>query len=156
MRPIHRPVPPPAWRPVPGARAFAGFLGITLGTAINISLDYLYNNGYTVDGYGSDVVYLRNVNELNMIWPDATLHYGPGGLIASQYLYSTPYYDLSRYNMAYGQLTRLYGYPVTSSNSPSGTFSTWFGPNGSYIQLEYKPMSTPGGYYGYYTILQFG
>ena len=134
MRPIHRPVPPPAWRPAPGARAFAGFLGITLGTAINISLDYLYNNGYTVDGYGSDVVYLRNVNELNMIWPDATLHYGPGGLIASQCLYSTPYYDLSR----------------------SGTFSTWFGPNGSYIQLEYKPMSTPGGYYGYYTILQFG
>lgn len=152
MRPIHRPVPPPSWRPIPGARAFAGFLGMTLGTAINISLDYLYNHGYAVDGYDSDVVYLRNVRELDMNWPDATLYYGPGGLVASQYMHSTSYFDMSRYNTAYYRLTQLYGMPAAST----GSSCTWFGPNGSYIQLEYRQLNTIGGYPAYFTTLQFG
>ena len=156
MHPIHRPTLPPHWRPAPGPCNFAGFLGMTLGTAINISLDYLYNRGYVVDGYGSDVVYLRNVSELNLLWPDATLHYGPAGLIASQYLYSTPYFDMTRHNNAYAILTELYGFPVSSSGIPGNMSATWFGPNGRYIQLEYKQMNTLGGYNSYFTVLQFG
>lgn len=156
MRPYCRPVPPPAWHPRPNCPVFAGFVGFTLGTAFSASLDYLYNNGYTVDGYGDNVVYLRNVTQLRMLWPDATLYYGPGGLVGSQFLYSTPYSDRSRYNIVYSQLTRMYGMPVSNNNFPGGSSATWFGADGSYIQLEYKPMVTSGGFTSHFTILQYG
>ncbi len=56
-----------------------------------MSLDYLINRGYTIDGYGNDAVYLRDVNEMSYYWPDATLYYGAGGLARSEFLYSTSY-----------------------------------------------------------------
>ena len=98
MRPWSRPVPPPSWRPRPAAPVIASILGITFGTAINMSLDYLINRGYTIDGYGNDAVYLRDVNEMSYYWPDATLYYGAGGLARSEFLYSTSYPDPMRYN----------------------------------------------------------
>lgn len=98
VRHYHRPVPPPSFRPHRGCPVIHGILGITFGTAINISLNYLQNRGYVVDGYTGDVVYLRNVNEMSFLWPDATLYYGTNGLIGSQFSYSTNYYDRTRYN----------------------------------------------------------
>lgn len=134
-RPAYRPTPPPAWRPRTGLPAIRGILGLTFGVAFNTSLDYLLGNGYTVDGYGNNIVYLRNVNLLNLIWTDGALYYGNGGLDASSFYYSTPYYDPARYNLAYNQLIGLYGYPVSTSNSGGVMQATWFG-NQGYVTLS--------------------
>ncbi len=93
MRPYRRPTPPPHWHPAGRYPAIRTVLGITFGTSFALSLDHLYGNGYTVDGYGNDMVYLRNVTQLNYLWPDATLFYGPGGLTGSEFFYSTSVYD---------------------------------------------------------------
>lgn len=156
MLPYHRPVPPPAWRPRPSGPSFASILGLTFGTAIGLSLDYLTGNGYVVDGYDQDVVYLRNVNQLNLNWPDATLFYGPGGLTSSQFIYSTPAYDPYRYNLIYRRLVDLYGAPVSTFRPSGGFGATWFGPSSAYIQLEFKPMVANSGVTRFYTTLQFG
>ena len=114
-----------------------GILGLTFGAAFNVSLDYLYNSGYTVDGYGNNIVYLRNVPAMNYIWTDGALYYGNGGLDASSFYYSTPGYDLSRYNAVYSTLVNTYGVPVTVINSGGMMTSTWFGGNNGYITLSF-------------------
>lgn len=156
MVPWQRPVPPPAWRPGPRVPRLSTILGITFGTAIGMSLDYLYNNGYVVDGYNSDMVYLRNVTQLNYVWPDATLYYGNGGLAGSQFLYSTSWNDLARYNSVYRDLVNLYGAPVSFSRPQGGYLATWFGYDNGYITLEYNPRPVVGGGVRYFTTLSFG
>jgi len=136
-RPHYRPVPPPAWRPRRGIPVIRGILGLTFGAAINVSLDYLYNSGYTVDGYGNNIVYLRNVPAMNYIWTDGALYYGNGGLDASSFYYSTPGYDLTRYNAVYSNLVNVYGMPVTVNNTGGVMSSTWFGGNNGYITLSF-------------------
>lgn len=136
IRPHYRPVPPPAWRPRRGLPFISGILGLSFGAAFNISLDYLYNNGYTVDGYGNDIVYLRNVSALNYVWTDAALYYGTGGLDASSFYYSTPVYDPLRYNNVYRMLVGTYGSPVSASNAGGVMTATWFGGNRGYITLS--------------------
>ncbi len=136
IRPHYRPVPPPAWRPRRGLPFINGILGLSFGVAVNVSLDYLYNNGYTVDGYGNDVVYLRNVSALNYVWTDAALYYGTGGLDASSFYYSTPVYDAVRYNNVYRTLVGTYGVPVSTSNAGGVMSATWFGGNKGYITLS--------------------
>lgn len=136
-RPHYRPAPPPAWRPRRGIPVIRGILGLTFGAAFNVSLDYLYNSGYTVDGYGNNIVYLRNVPAMNYIWTDGALYYGNGGLDASSFYYSTPVYDLTRYNAVYSNLVNVYGVPVTVSNSGGVMSSTWFGGNNGYITLSF-------------------
>jgi hypothetical protein len=42
-------VPPPSFRPHHGCPVLRGILGLTFGTTINISLNYLLNGGYVVD-----------------------------------------------------------------------------------------------------------
>ncbi len=137
VRPNSRPVPPPYWRPRRGLPVIGGILGLTFGAAINISLDYLYNNGYSVDGYGNNVVYLRNVPVLNYMWTDGALYYGASGLDASCFYYYTPAYDPARYNNVYNSLVRTYGYPVSTNNSGGVMSSTWFGGNNGYITLSF-------------------
>lgn len=156
MRPYHRPVPPPSWRPAHHGPSFAGILGLTFGTAIGLSLDYLTGNGYAVDGYDQNIVYLRNVNQLDLLWPDATLYYGPNGLTGSQFIYSTAAYDPYRYNLIYRRLVDLYGAPVSTFRPSGGFGATWFGPSSAYIQLEFKPMVANSGVTRFYTTLQFG
>ena len=157
-RPSHwsRPVPPPSWRPRPYAPSFAAILGITFGTALNLSLDYLINHGYTVDGYGNNVVYLRDINQFNYYWPDATLYYGNGGLSRSEFLYSTSYPDMMRYNALYNSFTGTYGVPVNYTNSGASLSATWFAPNRGYITLQYNPQYSLGGQVRYFTTLTFG
>lgn len=137
MRPHYRPVPPPAWRPRAGIPVIRGILGLTFGAAFNVSLDYLYNSGYSVDGYGNNIVYLRNVPVLNYMWTDGALYYGNGGLDASSFYYSTPVYDLSRYNSVYSTLVNSYGVPVSVNNAGGMMTSTWFGGNNGYITLTF-------------------
>lgn len=155
-RPWSRPMPPRSWRPYHGCPTFSSILGITFGTALGISLDYLYNHGYTVDSYGNDVVYLRDINEMAFFWPDATLYYGPLGLQRSEFIYSTGYYDLGRYNSLYNSLVARYGAPVNLSRATNSFAATWFGYNNGYITIEYRPMYTNAGSLRYYTTLTYG
>lgn len=154
-RPHYRPTPPPRWRPARGIPAIRGILGITFGTGISISLDYLYNSGFIVDGYANDVVYLRNVNQLNYIWTDAALYYGNRGLDASSFYYATPYYDMTRYNAVYNNLVALYGTPV-AINTAGQLGATWFGGNQGYITLSFGANNVAGGALRYLTTLTFG
>lgn len=143
-RPVSRPIPPPAWRPRRGLPVVHGVLGLTFGVAFNASLDYLYSSGYSIDGYGNDIVYLRNVPALNFVWTDAALYYGTGGLNASSFYYSTPVYDMSRYNSVYTSLVGTYGMPVSVANTGGIVSSTWFGGNNGYITLSYGAGSGAG------------
>ena len=151
-----RPVPPPAWRPRPHAPSISAILGITFGTALNLSLDYLYGRGYVVDGYGDNRVYLRDVNQFNYYWPDATLYYGNNGLVRSEFLYSTSYPDMMRYTALYNSLTGTYGAPVNYVTSGASVTATWFAPNSGYVTLQYAPQYSIGGALRYFTTITFG
>ncbi len=156
MRPWSRPVPPPSWRPRPAAPVIASILGITFGTAINMSLDYLINRGYTIDGYGNDAVYLRDVNEMSYYWPDATLYYGAGGLARSEFLYSTSYPDPMRYNSLYTRFNRTYGPPINIVRTGGVLSATWCAPNRGYVTIDYRSQYSLGGDLRYFTTLTFG
>lgn len=155
MNPYARPVPPPAWRPRPGGPSLSTILGIALGTAIDASLNYLFRNGYSVNGYNSDVVYLRNVNQLNYVWPEAALYYNGYGLAGSRFMYSTPYYNLNRYQTVYADLVRLYGPPAQSFSRNGGYAAIWFGIGNDYVQLQFEPQYI-NGIQSYLTTLSFG
>lgn len=156
MRPWSRPVPPPSWRPRPAAPVIASILGITFGTAINMSLDYLINRGYTIDGHGNDAVYLRDVNEMSYYWPDATLYYGAGGLARSEFLYSTSFPDPMRYNSLYTRFNRTYGPPINIVRTGGVLSATWFAPNRGYVTIDYRSQYSLGGELRYFTTLTFG
>lgn len=128
---------------------------MTLGLTLNSALDYLYNSGYSVDGYGSQEVYLRNVNELGYQWDEATLYFSNNGLVRSQFYDSTPYYTTQRYESVYSRLTASYGAPVSQSNANGTISATWFGYQGDYVTLLYSRMNSSGGY-RYFTILTYG
>lgn len=147
----YRPVPPPAWRPVVYGPSFNTILGITFGTAFNISLQTLVNDGYAISSYGDDVVYLTNVPQMNYYWPDAALYYTNGRLAGSTFTYPTTVYDLSRYNSLYTTFYNQYGAPVTTVNNGGVISATWFGNNNRYVTLEFN-----SNYGGYYTTLSYG
>lgn len=155
QRPYRRPLLPPGWHPHRGIPVIRGILGLTFGTAINLSLDYLIGSGYTIDGYTNDMVYLRNINAMNHMWTDAALYYGTAGLDASSFYYSTPYYDLGRYNSVYNSLVATYGMPVTVNNVSGSLGATWFGGNNGYITLSFGANNINGGL-RYLTTLTFG
>lgn len=131
-------------------------LGITFGSAFDISLAYLLNNGYNVYSYGNNIVYLNNVNQLNMLWPDASLYYGSRGLDRGEFIYSTSYYDTMRYNDAYARLVAAYGAPVSTSYPSNGMQTCWFGNDGRFVTLQFLPTYGADGIMRYYTTLSFG
>lgn len=155
-RAYHRPVPPPAFRPHHGCPVLRGILGLTFGTAFNLSLDYLYRNGFVVDGYVNDVVYLRNVSQMSFVWPDVELYYVSGGFTGSRFSYSTSYYDRTRYNQLYSTFVTQYGSPVNYKAVNNGYIATWFGYDNGYISLEFAPSYSSDGHLRYYTTLSFG
>lgn len=156
VRPWHRPVPPPGFRPRPGGPRFSTILGITLGTALNLSLNALINDGYTVTGYGPSAVYLTGVNLYGCYWPNATLNYVNSNLRGSEFVYSTYGYDRSRYDMLYRQMTDTYGVPIATNVNGARVSATWWGYNNSYISLSYFPDYDADGIYRYYTVLSIG
>lgn len=155
-RPWAPPRPPRGWRPGRVYPTFSTVLGITFGSAFDISLAYLLNNGYNVYSYGNNIVYLNNVNQLNLLWPDASLYYGSRGLDRGEFIYSTSYYDTVRYNEAYARLVAAYGAPVSTSYPSNGMQTCWFGNDGRFVTLQFLPTYGADGIMRYYTTLSFG
>lgn len=151
----HRPMLPPTIVYHSRCPVITTILGIHLGTAFNASLNYLYRNGYIVDGYGNDMIYLRNASQLSLIWPDAILHYGSNGLIGSEFSYSTSHYDMSRYNQVYSTFVTQYGAPISYNSSGGNITATWWGRDG-YVQLQFSHDYSHNGQLRYYTTLSFG
>lgn len=148
----HRPVPPPSWRYRPGyGPSFGTILGITLGATIDFSLNALYNSGYNVVNYGNNVVYLSNVPQMNLIWPEAALYYNNGLLYGSQFTYPTAYYDMSRYNTLYNVFMNQYGMPIQTTNAGGIISATWYGADNRFVTIQFSPLNGR-----YYTTLSFG
>ncbi len=146
-RPWHRPVRPHYWRPAPHAPLLSTMLGVAFGTALNLTINQLVNNGYNVSGYNSNTVYLVDVNQAGYLWPDATFYYNNGYLDRSEFFYTSPYPDTYRYSMLYNSFTNSYGMPVNVVNTPAAMSATWFAPDRGYITLQYgngKLVSVPG------------
>lgn len=154
MRPWVRPVPPPHWRPSYTGSLIGNILGLTFGVAIGSALDNLYYSGYSIDGYMDNQVYLTGVNQFNSYWPDATLYFGNGGLIRSQFFNPSFGYDTNRFYSVYSTLCRMYGVPAINNMTGTALSATWFGRGGDYITLQYSPMVS--GNYNYFTILTIG
>lgn len=157
FQPWARPTPPPSWRPPVAWRPFHSILGIALGATINASVNLLINSGYAVQQYGNGVVYVDNVPMLNLLWPNAILYYGSGGgLCGSRFMYSTNFYDMTRYNSVYALLVNQYGAPFSVQNTGSGLEAHWWGTGNQFITLAYAPQYNSYGGISYYTTLSFG
>ena len=131
-------------------------MGMVLGTAYNMSLNYLYSNGYNVVGSGNDAIYLMNVSQMSYNWPNAVLHYNNGMLASSQYIYSTSWHDMGRYNNLYNRLCAQYGYPASVNNNGYTVSASWFGYDGRFVTIQYSPGLAYNGTACYYTTLSFG
>ncbi len=148
----HRPVPPPRWHYTAGVGpVFSTILGVAIGATLASSLNSLSTNGYTVSNYGNDVVYLSNVPQMNLMWPDAAMYYNNGMLCGSQFTYPTPYYDMGRYNSLYNRFVQLYGAPVNTGSGGGIVSATWFGGDNRFVTIEFN-----GNYGNYYTTLSYG
>lgn len=151
----HRPSPPRGWKPGPRP-LFSSVLGLTFGVAINTAIDALITNGYVVDGYTDNAVYVNDAVQLNMRWPFGVLYYDGGLLAASEFTYSSVNRDMHRYNQAFARLSGLYGAPVSSYHRGNEWSATWWGPGGQYVTLRFdrrRPMEGPKRYF---TTLSFG
>ena len=156
-RPFHRPTPPPRWTPPPTWVTFNSVLGITFGSAFTVTLNTLLSNGYTINSYGNNEIYVANVNMLGMTWPDAVLHCDSAGrLYASSFVYSTSGYSMNRYNTSYTSLVRTYGNPISVQSINNGVEATWWGTNNQFIRLSYMPEYANNGSLRYYTTLSYG
>lgn len=129
--------------------------GLSFGTALSNSLDYLYNSRYAVDGYNTNEIYLRNVYEFGFTWTDATLFYQNGYMTGSMLYDSTISDNTARYYSVFNQLSSLYGRPVSSTRSSRNLSATWWSSTGEYITLEYTLQSSTNGY-RFFTILSTG
>lgn len=148
----HRPIIPQGYRPRPGAPIINGILGLAFGTAFNATLNYLYAQGYAVDGYTNGNIYLRNVNNMGYGWEDAVLGYTAGALATAQFINGTGANNPTRYYQIYNNLCALYGAPISWNG---GMQASWFDPTGaSYITLSFAPQYY-NGFPQYYTTLTY-
>ena len=74
----------------------------------------------------------------------------------SEFLYSTTYPDMMRYNSLYNSFLGTYGSPVNYVNNGASLSATWFAPNRGYVTLQYTPQYSLGGQIRYFTTLTFG
>ena len=145
----YRPVIPAGWYPYAGAPVIDRILGITFGTLFNTSLDYLYYNGYEIDGYADHIIYLRDVSLLNYIWDDVMLCYDDyDRLVNAQFVFRSSYYDNYRYRRIYNNLCRVYGTPITSDSRGI----SWYGGNST----GWVTLSTHDNLGNYYTTISIG
>lgn len=159
---VYRPVywlPPRPPRPVYISYAVPSIgtiLGLTFGSFIDAGINMLFNTGYNVLGYANNAVYLGNVSQLGLLWPEATVYYTDGLMSNTQFQYWTQAPDVARFNNVYAQLAATYGAPV-SSNTYNGvtTVSWWGGNNTGYITLQYGPGNSASGLANYYTTLTY-
>ncbi len=145
----YRPIIPTGYRYYVSAPIISGVLGLEFGTYLDASLNYLYYNGYDIDGYQDNVVYLRDVNMMGYSWPDVMLQYDSnGGMYYAEFVTSTSYQDDYRFRSLYNSLCTTFGTPINSGN---GHFS-WYGRDGSgFVNLN---TMYDGG--RFFTVLTFG
>lgn len=152
----HRPAPPHHWHCPSSWRPFTTICGISFGSTVNVSVNWLWNNGYTITAYGNDVIYLASVPMLGICWDDATLYYNRNALCGSSFISSTPYYDPCYYNQAYSRLVANYGAPYMVQNVAGGVEATWWGSGNQYIRLSIVNAYANNGSLRYFTTLSFG
>lgn len=150
-----RPVPPPAWRATRSTPLLRGFMGLSFGISYTSAINSLYSSGYSVDGYGNDMVYLRGVTEQGQYFDDATLYFSGNRLTRSEFYRSTSYFNTSQYYSLRANLTAQYGAPAYQNSNGQTLTAQWFGYDGDYITLQYTPLVTDG-VYRYFTILTYG
>ncbi|MDE6644187.1 MAG: hypothetical protein K2K27_08835 [Muribaculaceae bacterium] len=154
---FRRPLAPPSvFRPRYHINPLQSILGFTYGTALAASLNALNRVGCQIDGYANNSIYLRNVSAMNYMWPYATLYYNNGYLTASSFSYSTPRYDLTRYNSLFAHLSNMYGAPAAVSNGHDSMSATWWGFDNQYVTLSVQRQKSIGGTLRYYTSLTMG
>ena len=153
-----RPSRPSSWRPYASAPILNSILGLAFGSSINICINTLRNNGYYIDGYSGNEIYLRDVYEMNYSWDDGVVNYDSNGGMQSMRLYQSTYgYDSSRYDNLYSQICSQYGLPALQDYNNGEKTVTWYDRDGShYVSLSYTYMTSSGGYPRYYTILSYG
>ena len=161
VRPPHRPYRPVSlwyyrpYRPYgytiyASAPIISGVLGLEFGTRFGDALNFLYYNGYEIDGYYDNIVYLRDVPMLDYTWPDVMMQYDSNGLAYVQFTYSNYYDDRVRFNRLYHDLCAYYGTPLRRTGM-AGQFS-WYGGDGiGFVNLG---LTFNNG--RYYTSLSFG
>lgn len=144
----HRPVIPVGWRPLATAPIIDRILDIVFGTYYFDSLNHLYCNGYYIDGYADDVIYLRDVPMLGLYWSDVMLNYSSNRFANAQFVYYSDRYDDSRYNIVANKLSRIYGAPVCRD----GVTMSWYGSDG----IGFVTLSMMNDHTGYYTTMSIG
>ena len=152
----HRPTPPHHWHCPASWRPFTTICGISFGSTVNVSINWLWSNGYTITAYGNDVIYLASVPMLGICWDDATLYYSRNALCGSSFISSTSYYDPCYYNQAYSRLVANYGAPYMVQNVNGGIEATWWGSGNQYIRLSIVNAYANNGSLRYFTTLSFG
>lgn len=131
------------------------FLGLTLGMAMNATLNALTSNNLAYYTASNEVI-LNNVAEQNFFWPQAVLTYNAGILIGSRFFYETSYPDPSRFRNVYNNLCITLGTPASYTGNGYQMTAKWFGYNGDFVTLEYAPMPNAYGSNAYFTILTYG
>lgn len=147
-----RPAIPYGWAPYRYAPIVDGILGLYFGTLYNETLNFLYYNNYTIDGYYDGTVYVRDVDLFGYAWPDVELRYDDyNALNYAQFSYSMGYCDMGRYNAIYRLMCDNYGRPVMVV---SGAYPrvTWIGGD----SRGYITLSMNGADGRWYTSLSFG
>lgn len=153
--PYRRPTPPPRFRP--SYNLVDGILGLTLGSAINISMNYLNANGYNIGSHSGNTIGLTNVMEMNMMWPIANLYYSASGLTASEFMYYSHDPSTKRYKKLYKGLRSRYGEPASVNRHNNGMISaSWFGYGNQFVTLTYQPAADPYGMPSFLTSLTIG
>lgn len=129
----------------------AGVLGLSWGTSFINAMNYLYYNGYYIDGYENSILYLTDVELLDYDWYDVMLQFdGNDNLDYVEFASWTTTYDTSRFFSLYNYLCSIYGTPVSYANS----MYSWYGGDGiGYVNLGYETSTTADVFY---TVLAFG
>lgn len=162
LRPVahccHRPVFPTNYRPYAYAPTISAIFGLRFGFSMGYSIEILANNGYVIDGYTGNEIYLRNVRNSGYQWDDAIIYYDDYGNMAGVSFYdSTTRYSTRRYDAVYAHLCNIYGRPAIINNYGGSLSASWWdGSGSSYITLSLASGNAFGGTSRFYTTLSFG
>ena len=132
-----------------GYPTIGGVLGLAWGTSFGNALNYLYYNGYYIDGFMDNIVYLTDVELLDYGWDDVMMQFdGNNRLDYVEFVYTSDDYDTSRFFSLYNELCSIYGSPVSFTNS----MYSWYGGDGiGFVNLGFDRT------YDYsHTVLAFG
>ncbi len=159
-----RPLPPPPPRPPRYGYGYhgplptiSGILGLTFGSLIDYGITTLIDAGYAVTSAIDNAIFLTNVSQCGIVWPEATVYYTTSGMNCVRFQYGSTVNTDYRYRATYAQLCQMYGNPISVTQSGGSLTATWWGGNNTgYITLQYGPSVNNYGGYGYYTDLIYG